>query len=146
MSVLELKSSPINILLMSDGGSAMSALAFYDRIKSSPNETKITATGLVASAAVIILAAGTVRRMTPNAWVMVHDDTPSPDDTKRKRVSELKRTVRLSNRFENQWNALMAVNSKTAVSDWKKLHDEETYLDAKECLTLGLIHGIVGVK
>ncbi len=133
----------IKIILHSEGGLAMSALAFYDRIKMAKAEVTIIGTGFVGSAAVLILAAGKHRQLTKNTWVMVHDDTPSPDDVKKKRVVELRKTLSDSKLFEDQWNELMARNSRTSAIVWKDLHESESYLTPTQCLALGLIEEII---
>ncbi len=138
----------IQIVLSSDGGDGMVGLAFYDRIRLSKDlghTIRITAIGLVASAAVIILAAGTKgeRRMTREAWVMVHDDTPNPHDVKNRRLVEIEKTTAHLRRIENQWNHILAENTKSIESHWDLLHKEETYLSAGECFYLGLIEEII---
>ncbi len=133
----------VKIILHSEGGLAMSALAFYDRIKMAKVDVTIVGTGFVGSAAVLILAAGKHRQLTKSSWVMVHDDTPSPDDVKKKRVAELRKTVSDSKLFEDQWNELMARNSLTSAGEWKNLHESETYLTPTQCWKLGLIEEII---
>ena|ERR1700677_2804533 len=137
------KVQQIRVVLSSYGGDALSALAFYDRIRLSPIYVEITATGLVASAAVLVLAAGHYRRMTKNAWVMVHDDTPHPTEVKNKRLVEVEKTAAHYRRLETQWNGILAETTKTDIPTWDRLHREETYLNPEECLALGLIEEII---
>lgn len=129
------------IELISDGGSALSAMAFYDRIRRSSLHVNITATGFVASAAVLILAAGDCRRMTKNAWVMVHEDTTG--SLKGLLVTDAEREIKQLRILENQWNKLLAEVTKISAREWERLNINTTYLTPQECLSYGLIEEIV---
>ncbi len=131
----------VEVELISDGGSAYAALAFYDRIINSHITVNITATGIVASAATLVLAAGDTRRMTTNAWAMVHEDTT--DVTKGMMVSKAEAVLRHNRALETQWNELLESQTDTPVAVWEKLNREETFLDAETCKKLGLIEEIV---
>jgi len=131
----------IRITLISGGGEASTALAFFDRIKASPCEIDIVATGLVASAASLILAAGDVRYMTKNSWVMVHEDAPGV--SKHSNVSQAELQVAHARRLENQWNELLESVTKTSAVAWDKLNKAETYLSAEECLNLGIVDVLI---
>ena len=131
----------IDIILHSYGGDAFSALAFHDRIKNSNKDVRVTVYGSCMSAAVLILAAGDIRRMTSNSWVMVHEDGVAklkPQD-----VTALERYAKHYRRVEDQWDDLLEQNTGTPASTWKVLHKAETYLLAEECLELGLITEII---
>lgn len=139
---LELKKvKRVDIELISEGGMASSALAFFDRIISSPSSIHITATGLVASAATLILAAGSRRTMTVNAWVMTHEDTATT--TKGLMVSDAEREIKHLRRLEVQWNHLLSTVTRCDSEKWAEMNAKTTYLSAKECLKLGLIEEIV---
>jgi ATP-dependent Clp protease, protease subunit len=138
------KSTRVNILLISEGGCSHSAMAYYDYIIAMRNKGchfSVTATGLVASAATLILAACQDRYMTENAWVMVHEDSLSGLDDKK--VWELEKEIKHSRRLEDQWVKLMYEATGISIDTWKELHKNETYLNAKECVALGLIKEIV---
>jgi ATP-dependent Clp protease, protease subunit len=132
----------VGIDLMSSGGDAYSALAFYDRMRNTTNQAfTVRAYGLVASAAVLILAAGDVRQMASNAWVMVHEDGTEVED--RDRVSVAERSIKHARRMEDQWNNLLARRTRLSAEEWAKLNEPETYLDAEECLKAGLIDEVI---
>ncbi len=134
------KYSPsLHIQLMSAGGDAQVALAFYDRIKKHGNCT-ITATGYVASAAVLILAAGKHRIMTPNSWVMVHEESMEGLSGDVKTIEREARQLRI---YENQWTRLLASVTRATAEQWTELHKAETYLTAEQCLAYGLIEDIL---
>lgn len=131
----------VNVDLISYGGDAYSALAFHDRIKISPCEVHITAYGVVASAAVVILAAGDKRRMSRNTWLMVHEDTT--EATRHMKVSAVEKSVAHGRRVEEHWAQVLAESTKASASFWEKMHAEERWLTPKECFELGLIDEVL---
>lgn len=131
----------VNVLLSSAGGNAYDAIAFYDRMRLSPCDITITAYGLVASAAVLVLAGGFHRRMTANSWLMVHEDSTSKLTEK---VKSAENHIAHMRRMEDQWNELLADSSGDTESDeWEMHADCETYFSAEECLKTGLIDEVV---
>lgn len=141
LEALEAKSNKlIEVELISHGGETYVGLAFYSRIRSSKCPIHITVRGHAMSAATIILAAGTKRRMCKDSWFMVHDDSL--------RVKEptLKRTVNEFNhheRIEIQWAAILARHSKENKEFWRTASLNTAYFNAQECLALGIIDEVV---
>jgi len=132
---------PVEVILTSGGGDAYAALAFHDFISHLDVDIHIHATGLVASAAVLILAAGHRRTMSANSWVMCHEDQPTYEAEAR--VTQLERDVAHSRRLENQWNDLLAFSTNASKTKWEDIHKIETYLNARDCQALGLIDDII---
>lgn len=129
-------SPDIEIELVSPGGNAMLALAYYSRIVNYDGNVTIVVRGLVASAAILVLAAGDTRIMAKTAWAMVHEDTVVLDaDT---RVSKAERVVAVGRELEVQWNNLLAERTGTPSSIWATLHSTETFLTASACKSYGL--------
>ena len=131
----------VPIELSSIGGDAYVALAFYDKIISSKHEIHITVRGLVASAAILILTAGTKRVGTSSSWFMVHEDEPVVNEGAR--VTEIERDARHARRLEHQWNYLLEERTGVSSKIWANLHKEETYLSAHEAKKLKLLTDIV---
>ena len=137
---LETKSNKsITIELMSYGGSAYAALAFASRIRRCKNHITVVAYGMVASAAVLVLAAGHTRSMTKESWCMVHEDQGKIKGN----LNTLEKETKHMRRLEDQWAELLCELTLTSKSKWAKLHKDETYLNAQECLKLGLVDFIV---
>lgn len=140
---LELANSKasITIELSSGGGTATDALAIVGRIRSSPcyKFINIEAYGLIASAAVMILAVCHLRSMSEEAWVMVHEDSGKIKGD----VQTFEREAAHYRRMEDQWADLMAKYSTTSAEKWSNMHKATTYLTAKECLRLGLVDKII---
>lgn len=131
--------SIVEVELSSEGGDAYVSLAFADRIRRSPCEVRITGTGFVASAAVLILASGDFRRMTKESWLMVHEES----DELSGEVHEIERAAKHYRSMEDQADRLLAENSRLTKEEWKQYHKDTTYLTADECLRIGLIEEIV---
>ena len=64
--------APIKIHLNTDGGSLHAALALYDVMQMVESEIVVTATGMCASAGLILLAGGDKRYCTKNAQFFYH--------------------------------------------------------------------------
>lgn len=132
------KDRPIYIEINSGGGSAIDALAIAGKIRHFVNKDYNIITvgcGCIYSAAVVILAAGGTRCMFKEAWVMVHEDS----DKIKGKVSSLEKQAKHLRRLEDQWSKVMEELTNTSAEQWSRLHKEETYLDAEECLGLGLV-------
>lgn len=139
LSELESSSNSGYILeLASEGGSAYAALAFAARIRSSPCECEVRAYGMVASAAVLILAAGHHRMMSKIGWVMVHEEQGEVQGS----VSDIERESKYMRILENQWDKLMHefTDKMESVAYWEKVHKATTYLSAEHCLEVGLVN------
>lgn len=134
------KHLPIEIELVSEGGSTYDALAYCGRMRTSPCNLHVKAYGLVASAAVLILAAGDHRSMSSEAWVMVHEDSVAEVEGS---VTEMEKLTKQLRSLENQWSFLLAGRTSAEKSIWDKLHKDTTFLTAVECKALGLIEEIV---
>lgn len=133
------KVKPVYIDLFSGGGDAHAALAFAARMRLSPCPLVVTAYGYVASAAVLVLASGTTRRMTKEAWVMVHEESGKISGD----VVTMERETKQLRALENQWSELLSLRTDESDLTWTNLHKQTTYLTAYKCLDLGLIEEIV---
>lgn len=129
----------IEVELHSEGGEAYAALAYAGRIRTSKCRIVIRAYGLVASAAVLILASGDIRCLEETAWVMVHEDEGSSEGS----VSSIEASAKQLRRMETQWYDLLESLTDTSAEVWGKLHKDTTYLTAEECLTLKLVDKII---
>lgn len=133
-------SRTIIVELFSEGGDAHAALAFAAMIRSSKTPVTVIAYGYVASAAVLILAAGHHRIMTQEAWVMVHEDSGTIEFES---VVAMEREVKQYRGLENQWAALLEKFTGTPAEEWAIMHKETTHLSAEACKKLGLVDRIV---
>ncbi len=131
--------SPVNLQVFSNGGSVYAALAYAAAIRRSSKPIYTYAYGLVASSAVLLLASGSKRYMTKEAWVMVHESS----DKLKGNMSALEKDVAQLRLLEIQWCELLEELTSTKKEVWAALHKENAYLNAKQCLDLGLVDEII---
>lgn len=132
-------SREVEIELNSEGGDPIAALAFAGRIRASKCTIRITCYGQVASAAVLILAAGDYRRMQANCWLMMHEDSAGIEG----KVSDLEACTAHLRRLEDQWAKLLEQYTGTSRSVWTNLHATETYLSAGQCRDLRIVDEVI---
>lgn len=141
---LEAKEGPSEIIirLNSQGGAAYDALAIAGRLRASSVFSICEVFGACMSAATIILAAGDRRRMSREAWIMLHDNT----DRFKGQVTELSRAVSQMETEEQQWANLLESYTDTPEATWRKLSKQTTYLSATQAFQLGLVDEIIRGK
>lgn len=133
----------INIHLCSIGGDVGVGFAFVGRIRQSSVPVVITAFGHVCSIAVAIFLSGDERKMEKNSWLMLHETQVAiGDEIDASAVEAWSRQVK---KFDEQYYDILAENSNKSKDYWKKriTGNPEVWLDAKECLKLGLCHEVI---
>lgn len=130
--------------LCSDGGDIYSALAIYDLIRARiSNEITIYASGIVGSAAVLILAAGDKRKIAPNTHIMLHENALE-DLTAY--TNDLQTEARQIEKLEDQICKLLSKRTKTDYYRWIAYHKGTQYIDAETAVELGLADEIIKDK
>lgn len=141
LRLLEITSKdPIKVFINSDGGDVYSMFAYIDRIQDSPNIIKTIGTGLVASAAVPILAAGTERYATVYASIMHHTASYATSFMRLPNAKvEHDQVVKLETRI---CKYLSEVTKKPA-SYWSTIGKHlDFYFDVNVAIELGLVEGV----
>lgn len=126
--------SELVVRITSAGGDPDMALAIAGLLHSAPCVVDTEVYGQCYSAAVLIFAAGSSRRMQRYSWVLVHEASESVSGN----ASIIKGTAKQMERSELHWNSLMRDLTGTEIKTWEKLNEKDTYLTADECLTLNL--------
>jgi len=134
-------SDPINLVINSAGGSDDMMLYMYDAITSSLAPIRTIGTGMICSAAALLLVAGDRRYTTPNAWFMTHKGkfTLEGDEDEIHAASQLSRNV--SDRY---WK-LIARHTKHSARWWfkKSKGQGELWLDADDMVEHGVVDEIL---
>ena len=126
----------ITIKINSPGGSVYEALAMVDRIKDSKCQIITKCYGHAMSAASLILAAGDKRLMGSRAWVMHHEFTYNTGGSH----TENKETIFQVDKELSAWAESLAEFTNQPKDFWlAAAHKHDFYLDALECLELGLV-------
>jgi ATP-dependent Clp protease protease subunit len=129
----------ITIKIHSGGGSVYEALAMVGRIKASKCNIITECYGHAMSAASLILAAGSKRRMSRYSYFMTHEASYGLSGSH----SHIKEEVAQMEREEQMWSTWMAELSDRSSQFWyRQCEKKNLYLSAEECLEFGIIDEI----
>lgn len=142
--------SPITLYIVSPGGDAPEAYAFYDLVRYvlSPTPPIITiGSGVVASAAVIILLSVPRERrfITPNSALFLHQgNVHLPDgEYTTSQIDGMARTIRFS---QNRYIDIIASETGLPRRKIKNMMTRETVIPAHEAKRLGFVHDILPAR
>jgi ATP-dependent Clp protease protease subunit len=126
---------PIHILLNSEGGDVDAGFSIFDCLRTANNPTIIEGMGMVASAAVPILLAGTVRFLNPETKVMIHN--VSWDIEGGLSTPIIRSISDQAEEINNRYNEIVAERTGKSMKDVAKWCDEETCFTCAEAISLG---------
>ncbi|MFJ6211664.1 head maturation protease, ClpP-related [Lysinibacillus sp. NPDC092081] len=138
-SAKKTRSTKVNVLINSGGGSVFSASEIYTALKSFSGEVIVQIVGVAASAASVIAMAGTHVEMSPTAQLMIHNASVSVHGDYR----EMDHT---SGFLQNINKSIMnAYTAKTGLGETKlkAMMDKETWMNAQKAKELGFIDTIM---
>lgn len=132
---------PITIKINSCGGSVHDAWAIVSRIKRSPCPIITEAYGAVYSAATMIFASGSTRRVSKYCEFMYHSTSVTEVAGQKHAVKSVLTSME---REELVYCTFLEQNSKKSRRWWKKLLDskKDVYLTAEQVLKLGVAEEI----
>jgi ATP-dependent Clp protease protease subunit len=130
---------PISIVINTFGGSVYDMFALYDAIKyvqSFKIPVNTIGIGKIMSAGVLLLAAGTTRKIGRNASVMYHLTAASADGN----IFDIETDLAETKRMEKLCNELLAENSRMTVEYIDAMLKEKTdiYMTAERAIELGI--------
>jgi len=126
---------PIHILLNSEGGDTDAGMALYECLRTANNPTIIEGMGIIASAAVPVLLAGTVRFLNPETKVMIHNVSWDIDGQVNTPV--IHSLSKYSEESNKRYHQIIAERTGKSVTDIAKWCDDETYFTCGEAIQLG---------
>lgn len=126
--------APINVIINSQGGNEHVGRAIAGFIRASGRDVHTYGFGDIHSTAVIIFAAGNVRKLSKAATVMLHESSMEVDGN----ASSIKSVAKQMELAEQFWCSLLQDYTGTDIKTWLKLHTDETYLKPEEALKLNL--------
>ena len=134
----------VEIHIHSPGGGVFAGFAIYDRLaqaRADGHEVHTISYGYAASMAGIILQGGTVRSMTADSYLMIHEVSTVAIG----KVSELTDEAKLVNRLQDRCFDKLADRSKLSAKQIRtKVSRKDWWLDAQEALANGFIDEIRG--
>lgn len=147
--------SEITIIFSSPGGSVWEGLQLYDYIQQIKRLGHVVITqsiGMSASMASILLQAGTIRRMTKESWVMIHEISTFTGGN----ASEIEDEAALLKRMQERTSAIFVEGAKRAkengtasnamdnieefTAHWKR---KNWWLTSDECLEYGFVDEVI---
>lgn len=144
---LQSTTTPITILLNSDGGDQDHGMAIHDTIASSSAHVTIRVTGNAASMGAVILQAADHRVVTPYSTVMFHigeTSTSAPSkEAKNSAEYDLRYSTALDDIIYDRVNNSPTWKGGLSRAVFNKLNDESTYLRGLEVVEWGLADEVV---
>jgi len=135
---------PIHVLLSSQGGSTDPGIAIYETLRTANNPIIVEGIGIVASAAVPVLLAGSVRFLNPHTRVMVHNISFNVDGTLS--TSDATTISKDAEHFNEWYHTLIAERTGARAKDIDKWCDSETSFAAEEAVKLGFADKVLEPK
>jgi ATP-dependent Clp protease protease subunit len=135
----------ISIYINSPGGSFTALTAIYDTMQFVKPDIQTVCMGQAASAAAVLLAAGTVgkRMALPNARVLIHQPYT---ETGRAQVSDLEIQAKEILRMREQMEEMLAKHSNKDISVIREDIERDKILTAEEALDYGFVDQIVSTR
>ena len=134
----------VNLFINSSGGDAFSGLALADQIERAKRRGfHITAhaSGIIASAAVPVFAAGDVRLAAPGTIFMVHE-TSLWKWPGRETASDIRSKNELMQLLRERYIGKLAAYSKLDNAKWEELEYKTTWFSAEKAMDWGLVDKI----
>ncbi|RKN11046.1 ATP-dependent Clp protease proteolytic subunit [Streptomyces radicis] len=135
----------IQIYINSPGGSFTALTAIYDTMEFVKPDIQTVCMGQAASAAAVLLAAGTrgKRMALPNARVLIHQPYT---ETGRGQVSDLEIAAREVQRMRTQLEEMLAKHSTRPIEQISDDIERDKILTAEDAVAYGLIDQIVTTR
>lgn len=137
-------STPINVYINSPGGGVDSALAILDAMTTCSCPVRTVGIGMVASAAVILLAAGEKgnRVIAPNCRVMIHQASTMIGG----HTAELQNEIEEVHRIQDIYNEILSKYTGKSIKQIEKDMQLDYYMGAEEAIKYGIVDRILPVR
>ncbi|MER5639266.1 ATP-dependent Clp protease proteolytic subunit [Kitasatospora sp. NPDC002227] len=135
----------ISLYINSPGGSFTALTAIYDTMQFVKPDIQTVCMGQAASAAAVLLAAGTPgkRMALPNARILIHQPYT---ETGRGQVSDLEIQAKEIFRMREQLEEMLSKHSNKDVATVREDIERDKILTAEEALEYGLIDQIISTR
>jgi ATP-dependent Clp protease protease subunit len=135
----------ISIYINSPGGSMTALTAIYDTMQFVKPDIQTVCMGQAASAAAVLLAAGSPgkRMALPNARILIHQ--PSTQ-TGREQLSDLELAAKEILRLRSQLERMLSTHSNKSIEEVSEDIERDKILTAEEALAYGLVDQIVSTR
>lgn len=135
----------ISIYINSPGGSFTALTAIYDTMQFVKPDIQTVCMGQAASAAAVLLAAGTAgkRMALPNARVLIHQ---LYSETGRAQVSDLEIQANEILRMRQQLEEMLAKHSNRDIEQIREDIERDKILTAEQSLEYGLVDQVISTR
>jgi ATP-dependent Clp protease protease subunit len=134
------KAKSIRVNINSGGGSIFEGMAMYDAIKGASAKTTAKVIGFAGSMATIVMLAADTVEIVDGSLLMVHN----PSTGVQGEAKDLRKQAEVLDKLRDGMVRIYSGKSGLTTEEVVALLDEETWLDAVEAKSLGLVDSIVG--
>lgn len=134
----------IQLYINSPGGEVTAGLAIYDTMQYIKSDVSTIVTGMAASMASVILAAGSEgkRFALPNAEVMIHQ----PSGGAQGQETDISIAAEHIKKTRDKLNRILSKHTGQSLETIQKHTDRDKYMSAEEAKEYGLIDNILGKR
>lgn len=145
LTILDQTSSPIVIILNSDGGNWYDGIAIYDAIKACKSHVTVLVRGRAMSMASLILQAADKRIVSKNAKIMIHYGQTSVDDTSNNFIKWADEEVKINKDMEDiLLEKMQQKDPSFKRKQLKQMLNPDTIFNAQEAIDIGLADELEG--
>ena len=136
--------SDITLYINSPGGVVYSGLAIYDTMQSINADVATVCTGMAASMASVLLAAGTKgkRSILPHSRVMIHQPMGGAEG----QASDIEITAREILKLKSELYDILVEHTGKSLEDITRDADRDFWMSAQEALDYGMVDEIIKRK
>ncbi len=135
--------APIKIKICSGGGDVSPGFAIYDILRSIPNEIIMEGYGEVSSIAALIYLAGDIRLISKECRWMAHRGDV---DFGKNELGTMINLVKEAEYNDIRYVTIIAERTGQPLIVIQKMVQNETFIDAQQCINLGIAHHIIKDK
>ena len=137
---LEAHPGDIEVYINSPGGNVIAASQIYTMLVEHKGNVTVKIEGLAASAASIIAMAGTTVLMAPVAYMMIHGASTITWGNK----DDLRHEADVLDEIDKGIRDAYCLKTGLRESKVAQMMEDETWMSAKTCITLGFADGYIG--
>lgn len=130
---------PIEIHMSSPGGSMYDMFRLMDEIESCTVPVHFVGSGVIASAATMVMVVCDFRSLHKNTVIMLHDGNTGACGSWTDVKIELEQTSLLMKRS----HSILAANSRMDDKFWREMGERDLFIDANEAIFLGIADMII---
>jgi ATP-dependent Clp endopeptidase proteolytic subunit ClpP len=133
----------IEVVFNSPGGSIMAGVALYDflcDLRRRGHKLTVTAQGIAASMAGVLLQAGDVRRMGRESWVLIHEGSLGAQGNFGEVMDTVEWMKKVQERFLDIFVSRSKLSKSTIKKNWSR---KDWWLSSDECLKHGLVDEVL---